>query len=831
MKQNKLSLSIKRNIFLRRSAKTIAIAIAVSLSPTINAQTIFSNPVGIGVPVVGAGLDFHVNGPVRINSLATGGPINIVTTDVLGNLNFAPFPGGVVPPGVALGQSLLWDGAIWQPNNFLRVPNFTGAPRIFEVGNGDPATLVRSINYLGNTGITLGGPFGAPIGTWVTHGWRQTNNANPAGDNFVGSRFNWQNFAANVGLTDRVAGPQRDLNVQFQDFTVPATAFPTNRLIFSGVSGLPGGLLTREYATILGNGNMGIGLPNPQVKLHVQSGNIAQVSQGILSPPLPGNRWSALGDRIPFAGPPGVISTGQRTQWDFSAINVGISPDPIAPATLAGLISWQDAAPGPPFTGTNPLIFGARDNTNTNFFERMRITWAGNVGVGTPVPLVKFHVQDGNIAQVSQGALAPPAVGNRWSALGDRVPFAGPPGVLSTGLRTQWDFAAVNFGLTQDPTGTVPNSGLISWQDATPGPPGFGNNSLIFGARDNTNTNFFERMRITWAGNVGIGTAGPNSRLSVIGAGNTAATSSLEVNDQFFNSLMFVRDDGFVGIGTNAPTDRLTVNGNVVPAPIGFPAFDLGINSPFDTWRDVYGVNAYTATSDGRYKTNIKNLGYGLEQVMKLRPVSYEWKTGYNGTRIGFISQEVMEIVPEVVVTPKDDKGAYMMRYSELIPVLVSAIQEQQKQIETLEPAGENAKVAELAIANEQLKAQNTTLENRIKSLEDKLNGICNLPCVQEAIKQNSQQGTLNDQPQLYQNEPNPFGSSTTIKYYVPATAKAAQLKIVDENGKQLAEYALKTGSGQIEVMAGTIKAGSYNYSLYVDNQLVDTKKMLIVNY
>ena len=89
---------------------------------------------------------------------------------------------------------------------------------------------------------------------------------------------------------------------------------------------------------------------------------------------------------------------------------------------------------------------------------------------------------------------------------------------------------------------------------------------------------------------------------------------------------------------------------------------------------------------------------------MKLRPVSYTWKKfPEKGTRIGFIAQEVKEIFPEAVVTGTDVDKTMGINYSDLIPVLTKAIQEQQKIIEQQEK-----KISEIQIALEEIKNTKT---------------------------------------------------------------------------------------------------------------------------
>ena len=83
---------------------------------------------------------------------------------------------------------------------------------------------------------------------------------------------------------------------------------------------------------------------------------------------------------------------------------------------------------------------------------------------------------------------------------------------------------------------------------------------------------------------------------------------------------------------------------------------------------------------DRRLKANIENTKYGLETILKLAPVDYTLKS--NGlAQIGFIAQEMEEIIPEIVST--DANGYKGIAYAKLTPILVEAIKEQQRLIET----------------------------------------------------------------------------------------------------------------------------------------------------
>ena len=100
-------------------------------------------------------------------------------------------------------------------------------------------------------------------------------------------------------------------------------------------------------------------------------------------------------------------------------------------------------------------------------------------------------------------------------------------------------------------------------------------------------------------------------------------------------------------------------------------------------------VGGLAQTSDSRYKTSIKNLDGALEKVLSLQPKSYFWdqdnypdKNFSDGKQYGLIAQELEQVVPEVVKTNAD--GYKSVNYTQLIPFLIKAIQEQNQEIEAL---------------------------------------------------------------------------------------------------------------------------------------------------
>ncbi len=164
-----------------------------------------------------------------------------------------------------------------------------------------------------------------------------------------------------------------------------------------------------------------------------------------------------------------------------------------------------------------------------------------------------------------------------------------------------------------------------------------------------------------------------NTRMVIDGSGTVTITGS--VVPQATNSY----DLGVTGLRWRT----LYANniGNTI-TPLTDNAFNFG--SATQRWGTIYATNNVINTSDGRLKKNIVDLEYGLKEVLSLQPVRYNWKDPKDtNNKIGLIAQDTRKIVPEVVYgdEAKENLG---MSYSELIPVLINAIKEQQKQIEDL---------------------------------------------------------------------------------------------------------------------------------------------------
>ncbi len=80
-----------------------------------------------------------------------------------------------------------------------------------------------------------------------------------------------------------------------------------------------------------------------------------------------------------------------------------------------------------------------------------------------------------------------------------------------------------------------------------------------------------------------------------------------------------------------------------------------------------------------------------------------------------------------------------------------------------------------------------------------------------------------------FQNTPNPFSHETEIKYYVPENADNAVLYVFSLQGNMLlAKPVSQLGNGSIAISASELQPGMYIYTLAVDGQEADSKRMII---
>lgn len=250
--------------------------------------------------------------------------------------------------------------------------------------------------------------------------------------------------------------------------------------------------------------------------------------------------------------------------------------------------------------------------------------------------------------------------------------------------------------------------------------------SLVFSTKRDGNT-ATDKMIITQLGSVGIGTTSPNSNSNrtTLTLNNNTWGGQLDINVGGVNHAQFGTDnfnsglscriqsqDGIVfNAGGASEKMRITSDGKLIigtSSSIGSGIFQVKTSSANNVahfqngtsdagyglvflnvagsavgsigWTNV--MTSYNVTSDYRLKEDFKDYS-GLDLISKIKTYDYKWKQSED-RMYGVKAHELQEIVPYAVTGEKDAEQMQSVDYSKLVPILVQAIQEQQKQIDEL---------------------------------------------------------------------------------------------------------------------------------------------------
>ena len=153
----------------------------------------------------------------------------------------------------------------------------------------------------------------------------------------------------------------------------------------------------------------------------------------------------------------------------------------------------------------------------------------------------------------------------------------------------------------------------------------------------------------------------------------------------------------FVGDGSSAiPSINFTSDGNsgfflesaddIGVSLAGAEEFRFANGGTFHADADVVAYSS-TVASDMNLKENITDMKYGLDTVMQLRGVEYDWKRDDMGHDLGVLAQEVEKVVPELVKEYEGLNGRDTFKsvdYNKLVPILIESIKELKTEVDSL---------------------------------------------------------------------------------------------------------------------------------------------------
>ena len=382
----------------------------------------------------------------------------------------------------------------------------------------------------------------------------------------------------------------------------------------------------------------------------------------------------------------------------------------------------------------------------TNGTTRFYINADGDIGVGTLSPEANLHVFRGSAGIVTANANSPLVIENSTSNyISLLTPDANEKGILFGDASNNSD------------GGILYNS----------------TNSMQF--RTNGNAT---RMTLNSLGDLNI-TGDLDVAGSTVGFGSVEQLSDIGANTIGCNSDFVTTVDGANSLGTST-----------------------------NTWFDVWATDATINTSDAREKTNIKDLNYGLKEIMKLRAVRYNWKKFPDaGDKIGVLAQEVQKILPEVVrdweyiydesTGTKQKKPAAKLGiiYDEFIPVLIRGMQQQQEIIEE-----QNRKIEMLTKQMDILMQRQTVTDggstgNDVMSVAPVTGGKISVI-------------------------PNPARSVITVN----GLQSGGALKIMDMQGRPVLQQAVNSKTANINI--GNLSSGSYIIQ-YINGGITQSQKFI----
>jgi len=261
----------------------------------------------------------------------------------------------------------------------------------------------------------------------------------------------------------------------------------------------------------------------------------------------------------------------------------------------------------------------------------------------------------------------------------------------NTLLSTNDNIGGIYFGGANG-TGYTNAAGILASVDGTPGATNDMPGAMRFYTTPDGSGTLTERMQIKSSGEVLIDRPSSISSVYRLQVGDGAgfkgvaiAGGSSAVQDGSF--INFINGSGISGqIGNFSALQGTAYDGRFTFKNLGASFVVLGLTAGAGTnamkWHNATGAWTYD-TSSLRYKDNIADHHYGLDAVLAMSPVTFTYKSEPDRHDVGFIAEEMVNIVPEIV-TKNADGEPDAISYDRLTSVLCKAIQELNAKVETL---------------------------------------------------------------------------------------------------------------------------------------------------
>lgn len=634
------------------------------------------------------------------------GTVTLTSTDVTTALGYTPYNGTTNPNGYITSSALSGYVPTTRKLSINGTEYDLSADRAWTISAGSSARNVSTFTATaGQTTFTITGGYTVNLVDVYLNGARLTG----------------VDYTATNGTTVVLTtGARINDIIDVVNYTASTTAGVTGSgtsgtlPIWTGTSALGNSVLTQSSGILSSAGGLIFGTYNTAFSTAgsiTRHSTVGLVLKGVTGSVFDFAIYSPTETAL-ITNPTGTnnINFNSGQVW-FNGGNVGIgTTTPISYYNFARTLSIENAnnaelqlkATG----GTNLIAsFGTADGgtylqsvtqpiiTVINGAERMRITSAGNVGIGTSSPT---------------GTYGKLSVAGGISIIGDNN------AKLEIGRYASF----------------APNSYIKL---------GANSDSL----RITNNTDSADLVTFTNSGNVGIGTTAPSYKLTVEGAAGELVSIGTSTQKLYFypdsagsmlstgagqagQGIYFGHTSNFMFFQTNATERmRITSGGTICINETSAGSEKLNVKQAGVAWGTVFnhtystqfwidfryngtGVGnivgngssvSFNSTSDYRLKEDFKMIK-GIETLSKINFYDFKWKIS-NDRMSGVIAHELQEILPYAVFGVKDGKDMQAVDYSKLTPVIGRAVQELNYKFET-----QAEKIARLETRVQQLEAK-----------------------------------------------------------------------------------------------------------------------------
>jgi hypothetical protein len=346
------------------------------------------------------------------------------------------------------------------------------------------------------------------------------------------------------------------------------------------------------------------------------------------------------------------------------------------------------------------IAFSTSAASSTACTERMRITGAGNVGIGvTPSVNASLHVSNpsGNTDLYVDRAAASNFARLIFPVAGNPVASA----AWAIGILANNNVFGVTNGALSTAAINVTQNGNVGFNTNNPVIQG---GALGFQASQVTQANGILVVGGSYDGNIQMGNWGyiscDNQDGGFVIGQNLIYRQNPGVSNywvtpmthgsigfcgiQFYGGTIALTTGGAVattGGATVSPVERFRVHSNgYIGMQMGSPSHPLQLG--FDDAAKT-STSTWAITSDARAKRNVRDLEGGMDVIKRLRAIEAEYNglahTPVGGRAVGFLAQEVEKVLPQCVI--RDDNGILALNIHEILIHLVLAVQQLSKKV------------------------------------------------------------------------------------------------------------------------------------------------------